>query len=288
MIEIEELLEDWLHVGIANVFPTPGADTFDHWVVLLGHAEVVFAEELLAPSDAFASHERNETSTLHRGGYLGAGQVERGGGDVDVEDEFRSASTSSGLGGARIEDDERHADGRVIEQFLAAKHIIAHHVAVVAEKDDHGVLRQTALGQRFADSTDRTIRTGDQAVVISHYRLILVGRAESLLPVVRASVAAAEEFRQRIEVAWRCRGRHRDSDVSVEVFQIGFRLIAEIAFSGMRSLEAHREAPGPVGGSSCQELARLVNRDLVEVLPRMRLGKVDALAVEAIPTIEHL
>ena len=101
------MLVDGLLGGVANVLPLRSADGFAG-----GNREArgvgavgVFVKEFAAPGDFGIGHDGGEVAPLHPGSGRQTGDLEQGGGDVDVESHLLAATaTLAGgqAGGSRM------------------------------------------------------------------------------------------------------------------------------------------------------------------------------------------
>ncbi len=82
-------------------------------------------------------------------GYGGAGEIEHGGGVVDVfNDRVELLARFYGLG---VADEERHTHGLFVHPALVLIVVLAEHEALVARVDDHGIVHLPGFLEVFEE-----------------------------------------------------------------------------------------------------------------------------------------
>jgi len=137
LLEVVEFVGT-LELGVVDVFValgTEGSPTGRFWE--LGFEEVL-AKEFGADLGFGVLQERTKRLSLDRGWNGGSGEVEEGGGDVDVSDQTRDFG--AGLDELRVAQEKGDADGFVKRPAFVAEAVLAPEVAVVAREDEDGVV----------------------------------------------------------------------------------------------------------------------------------------------------
>ena len=165
-LEVEQLLVDGLLGGVSDVLPLRSADGLAG-----GNREArgvggiaVFVKEFAAPGDFGIGNDGGEVAALHPGSGRQTGDLEQGGGNVDVESDLLAATATLAGGQAGVADDEGDADGLFVRDPLTPEAVGAAQGAVVGGEDDDRVLIPAGLAKGFHDAADGGVDAGDEVV----------------------------------------------------------------------------------------------------------------------------
>src|SRR5215211_2193867 len=119
-------------------------------LVLVAHGDVAQSAGLVqegpAGAEAGVASEAEQRAAVDRRSGSGAGDIEDGGGEVDVAHQL---ARHPSLWDAGTSDQERHPSRGVVGEHLAARHVVLTlHVAVVRGEEDVGVIELALVSER--------------------------------------------------------------------------------------------------------------------------------------------
>ena len=255
--------------------------------------EQVLAVEVRPPVSGRALQQRRQAPALHRLGDLAPGQVDDGGGDVDVEHHTGRPGPPPGLVQAGIGHDQRHPDRVLIQQPAVAEAPLAEEHAVVAGEDDDGVVGRAEVVQLLHHPAQHHVDAADHPVVALHVGLEQLGGAEPgppPLPVLAAADEVGLAFDEVGPGRWRC----GDDRVAVEVVDAGGPdVLLGVVVLAVGGVEADRQAEGAaaLGPPPAQEVDDLVAGDVGQVAPAAVGPALEVVVrppvLEVVEVVEH-
>ena len=243
----------------------------------------MFVEEFTSPGTFRIGDDGGEVAALHAGGGRQAGELEQGGGDVDVKGDLLAAGASLAGGKAGVADDEGYADGLFVGDPFAPKAVGSAHGTVVRGEDDDGVLVAAGLAKGFHDASDGGVDAGDEVIagadVVEEF---LVGIVRPLA-VLGAVEGLAEEGGELFEGLAGVTVGGLDGGVFVAAGAVGIHAVP----GAVGFLEIEGDAEGFGGGGGGEELDGFFGHEGGEVAD----GAVDGLLEihrlrEAEPVVE--
>ena len=166
-LQVEQLLVDGVLFVEPCVDPALVTDCLALGDVLV--VEAVLVEKVRTPLGRLASQQRQEALAVVAGRRSNSGQLEQGGGEVYVEHHVVVGRTPSVLVGARIDDDQRHADRLFIDQPFASQAAFAEEQAAakaIGTYDDAEAFEE-ALARAYARPAARFSRRVSRWAVCS-------------------------------------------------------------------------------------------------------------------------